>query len=177
MWDLSLPPCSSAERISKMEKATKIVKWGISAVGGFFATLTEQYGAVLILVCAVIVFDIITGLIKSKANGIKISSKVGLKGFWKKIALLLALFFGIFLDVAIPSVLSVVAVELPFNCPFGLIIGVYIILNESISILENFYAINPDIVPQWVKKIFMKAKNDINKAEIESEDKDEDTRI
>lgn len=156
-----------------MEKLEKLVKWGISAVGGFFATITEQYGVVLILVCAAIIFDVVTGLIKSKANSVAITSKTGIKGFWKKIALLLALFFGIFLDMAIPSILSVVSVELPFNCPFGLIIGVYIILNESISILENFYAINPDIVPKWVKNIFTKAKNEINKADGESEEKDE----
>ena len=145
------------------------VKYLLSLLGGVLATATKQYGLIFLFVVIGIVFDFVTGIIKSKVTGIALSSKRGFIGFWKKISLLAALFFGVFLDYFIPTILKkIVSLEIPFALPFGLVIGAYIVINECISICENLYACNPDIMPKWIKKLIENAKdkiedkNDIN---------------
>ena len=125
----------------------------VSFLGGFIATFFDLYGVILALVAIVIVFDVVTGVVASKATGVQLSSKMAYQGFWKKIGLMLALFFGVFLDVFIPIALEFASVELPFDMPFGMIFGCYIVFNEALSVCENFYKINPDILPSWVKKM------------------------
>ena len=128
---------------------------GASAMLGTLATLAEQYTVLIVLVAAAIVLDVITGLIRCGATGEKLSSEKGTKGFWKKIMLMASLLFAFFLDVSIPTILGVVNVTLPFqkSLLFGSIVGVYIILNESISICENILKANKMALPKWLKKL------------------------
>ncbi len=141
----------------------RFFKCCLSAVIGFFAALTKQYGIVFGFVAFGITFDFVTGIIKCKVTGEKLSSRRGFKGFWKKMSLLMAMCFGVFLDFFIPlSLEKIVSAELPFNLPFGLIVGTYITLNESISICENLYECNPDIIPKWVAGLLKNAKNKID---------------
>lgn len=137
---------------------------GVSAILGTVATLLESYVVLVILVACAIVLDVITGLVKCFATGEKLSSEKGQKGFWKKIMLLMALLFAFFLDVSIPAVMEVVKIQMPFekSLLFGSIVGVYIILNESISICENIIKANRMALPKWLKKLFQDAKKEID---------------
>ena len=137
---------------------------GVSAILGTVATLLEAYVVLVILVACAIVLDVITGLVKCFATGEKLSSEKGQKGFWKKIMLLMALLFAFFLDVSIPAVMEVVKIKMPFDKSllFGSIVGVYIILNESISICENIIKANRMALPKWLKKLFQDAKKEID---------------
>lgn len=137
---------------------------GASAIIGTIATLAEAYIVLVILVAAAICLDVITGLIRCFATGEKLSSVKGTKGFWKKIMLLAAMLFAFFLDLALPSIMEVVKIEMPFGKTllFGSIVGVYIILNESISICENILKANSMALPKWLKKLFQDAKKDID---------------
>lgn len=137
---------------------------GASAILGTIATLAEQYVILIILVAAAIVLDVITGLVKCFAIGEKLSSDKGTRGFWKKIMLLVSLLFAFFLDVSIPTILEVVSIKLPFekSLLFGSIVGVYIILNESISICENILKANKMALPKWLKKLFQDAKKEVD---------------
>ena len=133
-----------------------------SVLIGTISSLYQQYTAILILVILAICLDVVTGLIKTKATGKTISSKKGTIGFWKKMSFLVSFMFGIFMDVFIPILLSVINIQLPFNCPFGFIVGVYIILNESISICENIYKTNTNAIPKWLKDFLTLAVKEID---------------
>ena len=133
-----------------------------SVLVGTISSLYQQYGAILILVILAICLDVVTGLIKAKATGTPLNSKIGTVGFWKKMSFLVSLLFGIFMDVFIPVLLTVINIQLPFNCPFGFIVGVYIILNESISICENIYKTNPNAIPKWLKDFLTLAVKEID---------------
>lgn len=137
---------------------------GASALLGTLATLAEQYTILIVLVAAAIVLDVITGLIRCGATGEKLSSEKGTKGFWKKIMLMASLLFAFFLDVSIPTILGVVNVTPPFqkSLLFGSIVGVYIILNESISICENILKANKMALPKWLKKLLQDAKKEVD---------------
>lgn len=133
----------------------------LATILGFISTFCKQYGVILTMVCIVIVIDFISGLIKSKLAG-NIESGIARKGFFKKIALLVALFFGMFLDWFAPLMLSSINIELSFAMPFAMIIGCYIIINECISIAENLYEINPNTVPKFIVKCLKIAQEKIN---------------
>lgn len=134
----------------------------VSFATGVITTFFKMYGAILGLVGLAIVFDVVTGTIASKVSGKKITSKKASEGFWKKIGLLFALFFGAFLDLFIPNALSFINVSIPFNMPFGLIFGCYIVFNESISICENIDKISPGLLPKWVKGLLQGGANKID---------------
>ena len=138
------------------------IKWLISVICGFVATFFQQYGLFILLVGIAIILDCITGLIKAKAIGEGLSSAKGWKGFWKKIALLVGLAFGIFLDYAVPLLFVRAGISFGINLPFALIICCYIVINECISIAENLYLINPATVPKWVSKLLKVAKDDLD---------------
>lgn len=138
------------------------IKLAASAALGAAATFFNQYGLIIAAVIIAIVIDCVTGLIKAKTSKEGWNSGKASKGFWKKIALLLALAFGMLLDFFIPSALMQIGVTIPFNLPFALVIGCYIVLNECISICENLYIINPDIMPKWIISLLKIAKKDID---------------
>lgn len=146
-------------------------KWLISIVGGIIATFFKQYGILILLVAVAIVFDLVTGLIKTKVSDEDHwSSQKCSKGLYKKLALLVAMFFGFFLDWFIPYALVYINIEMPFSMPFSMIISFYIILNESISICENLYAANPESIPKWIVNLLTNTKeklgnDDSNKIE------------
>ena len=146
-------------------------KWVLSTLLGLILSFTQRYGIMIILVAVAIVFDFATGLIKAKIQG-EVSSDIGTKGFFKKIALLVCLFFGFFLDYAIPYMCASINVKIPFETPFGLIICFYIVMNECISICENLYVCDPGIMPKWIVKMLKSAKEQI---EDKGGEADEDT--
>lgn len=151
----------------------EVKKRVFSFLAGVVTTFFQMYGAILGLVGVAIIFDTITGIVAAKASGTQITSKKANQGFWKKVGLLLALFFGVFLDLFIPEALSFISVTLPFNMPFGLIFGCYIVFNEGISICENIDKINPTILPHWVKKLLKGGANKIDSAVSEEDNKEE----
>ena len=150
----------------------EVLKRILSFITGVVTTFFQMYGAIFGLVGVAIVFDVITGIAAAKASGTKVTSKKANQGFWKKMGLLLALSFGVFLDIFIPISLQFVSIVLPFNMPFGLIFGCYIIFNEGISICENLDKINSDILPRWVKKLLIGGANKIETAVEDKEVKD-----
>lgn len=138
-------------------------KWLISIICGTVATFFQQYGLFIVFVSLAIVFDCITGLIKAKTIGEGLTSQKGWKGFWKKIALLVGLFFSIYLDYAVPLLFVKTGLTLDIDLPFALIICCYIVLNECISIAENLYLINPESFPRWIARMLKVAKGKIEK--------------
>ena len=129
------------------------LKLATSLISGLVASFWGIYGPVILCVLIAICMDVISGLVASMAAGEKISSQVGWIGFWKKMALLLALAFGIFMDSFIPILLGTISLELPFTMPIGTIVGCYIVINEAISIIENINKAAPTALPKWIKKM------------------------
>ena len=145
-----------------MEK-NHIIKLSASLLTGLVASFWGIYGPVILCVLIAICMDVISGLVSAMAAGEKISSKVGWVGFWKKMALLLALAFGIFMDSFIPILLGTISLELPFTMPIGTIVGCYIVINEAISIIENINKAAPTALPKWIKKLLEGAGQTIDK--------------
>lgn len=140
-----------------------IGKLATSVITGLVVSFWGVYGSVILCVLIAICMDVVSGLVSAMAAGEKISSKVGWIGFWKKIALILALAFGIFMDSFIPILLGTISLELPFTMPIGTIVGCYIVINEAISIIENINKAAPTALPKWIKKLLEGAGQTIDK--------------
>jgi toxin secretion/phage lysis holin len=139
-----------------------ILKLSTSVLTGLVASFWGIYGPVIICVLMAIYIDVISGLVAAMASGEKLSSRVGWIGFWKKMALILALAFGIFMDSFIPILLGTISLELPFTMPIGTIVGCYIVINEAISIIENINKAAPTALPKWIKKLLEGASKTID---------------
>ena len=119
---------------------------------GALGALSESYGTILLLCCSFITIDLATGLAKAKIEG-RINSTIGYKGFWRKTALVSALVFGMCLD----SLMEYVAGP-TLSSPIGRILGLYIAINECISICENLIACGVRM-PKFVSEALTTAKS------------------
>lgn len=109
--------------------------------------LTPQIktGAVILLF---ILFDIITGLIKSLASH-SYESSVMRRGLFHKLGEIVCFIFGVVCDIFLPYL----GVSLPVSIAQS--ICVYIVIMEIGSVIENIGAINPDLA-KYLHKIFAK---------------------
>jgi toxin secretion/phage lysis holin len=107
----------------------------------------------ILLVTGAAVLDYITGVLAAAKGGV-LSSGNGIKGIYKKLALFCALALGFFLDAAIPVLLSEKGLGSALSLPFGWIIASWVVVNESVSILENLSSCGvrlPDAVARALK--------------------------
>lgn len=139
------------------------VKLSTTLVLSVITAFAHKYAAIVIFVTLMVVLDTITGLIASLASGVRITSEKGSIGFWKKMALFAALAFGFLLDYFIPYMVAQVGVDVGFSSVFGLVIGCYIVINEAISVCENLYKCDNDILPKWVVKALTASKEQVDK--------------
>ena len=107
--------------------------------------LTPQIktGAVILLF---ILFDIVTGLIKSLATH-SYESGVMRQGLFHKLGEIVCFIFGVVCDIFLPYL----GVSLPVSIAQS--ICIYIVIMETGSVIENIGVINPDLA-KYLHKIF-----------------------
>lgn len=106
---------------------------------GALAALAAYFNALLIpliVLVAVMLLDYVTGMISAKRSG-EISSRVGVMGILKKVGYLALVAVGMAVDYLISAALVNIGVNMPVNYLFGLMVIIWLIINELISILEN----------------------------------------
>lgn len=117
---------------------------------------------VAIVVLGFITFDVITGYIKALSTK-TVSSYFMRKGLWHKVGEILAVLFGYACEFAFPYV------GVTISIPLSAGISTYIVLMETLSIVENLGAISPEI-NGILNKFFNKEALGLNK-ENESDEK------
>jgi len=103
----------------------------VAAIAAYFKIVGMP---ILVLLCFMIA-DYITGMTAAYMKG-ELSSKTGFRGVIKKLCYMFAVVAGIGIDYVCDSALSRVGIPSEV-CFFGLLVTVWLILNEIISILEN----------------------------------------
>ena len=117
-----------------------------AALCGALTALSENYGTICSICCALILLDLLTGLAKAKIQG-KLNSDTGYKGFWRKAALLAALAFGICLDLLVEYAAAGLGVAFP--ALIGRLLAFYIAVNKCISIVNVRYAVKNIWARSW----------------------------
>ena len=111
---------------------------------GALAALAAYFNALLIpliVLVAVMLLDYVTGMISAKRSG-EISSRVGVMGILKKVGYLALVAVGIVVDYLITTALVQIGLSIQINYCFGMIVTIWLIINELISILENLGELN-----------------------------------
>lgn len=93
-------------------------------------------GPMLIALTCVMIVDYITGMLASKKEN-NISSRVGMWGIVKKMLYIVVVGVGMLMDWLILTTADSMGVHIPLATFFGLLVAVWLIINELISILEN----------------------------------------
>lgn len=92
----------------------------------------------LIIVSVFICFDVLTGWLKALSTG-TVDSSIARKGLFHKVGEELALAFGYLCEFCFPLA------GVPMQVPIASGIGVYIVLMETASIVENIAIMNPNL--------------------------------
>ena len=138
-----------------MEMEQAVGKGIFAAIAGGITWLVGGWDTLMLVVCIMMVIDYVSGMIAAGLEG-EINSKVGLKGIFKKVAILLAITAAALVDrLVIPGQ------DIARNAVCLFYIG-----NEGVSIIENI-AKSGVPIPSFLTKTFerLKEKNDEDKTE------------
>lgn len=137
------------------------------------AALISYLGVIAIpvtVLMAAMIIDYVTGMAAAWHTK-KLSSKKGLSGIIKKISYLALVCVGMGVDWLIYSGIKSVGVDMGYTFFFGVLVAVWLIINELISILENLESIGVPM-PVFLIKIVKRLKITAETVG-ESEDKNE----
>ena len=113
-------------------------------MAGAVGALTAYFNVLLVplaVLVAVMLIDYITGMAGASCTG-QLNSRVGVRGIVKKAGYLALVVVGMVVDYLIASALVSIGIDLQINYCFGMIITIWLIINELISILENLGEMN-----------------------------------
>ena len=142
-------------------------------VSAAIAALISYLGAIaipVIILTAAMIIDYITGMISAWHKS-ELSSQKGVFGIVKKVSYLALVCVGMGVDWLIYSGLNQAGISTENSVFFGVLVTIWLIINELISILENLEAIGvpmPAFLIKIVKRLKVTAEN-----VGESEDKNE----
>lgn len=125
----------------------------LAAVGTYFQELFVP----AIIVAVVMACDYLSGVTAAWIEG-ELSSRVGIIGIVKKVAYALIIVVGIVVDWVIQTAAEKIGIDAGNFYYFALLVIVWLIVNECISILENVSRIGVPI-PPFLLKLTQKLKS------------------
>lgn len=145
---------------------------------GMVAYLSHKLGVtfyLLGLLLVLMVIDYVSGMAASAVEAIDHpddkqygwSSKKGAKGIAKKVAYLCVIAVSMVIDYIVIRTSGVLGVALP-NTMLSLLVSVWYLLNEALSIIENAGRIGAP-VPNWLMKYIAALKDKIDSHEGEND--------
>ena len=131
-----------------------------SILGGLAAYFKVMAIPITVLI-TVMLIDYISGMTKAWITS-ELSSKIGLRGIIKKLCYLLVVCVAAVVDWLITSGLKNIGVQVAATYYIGVIVTVWLIINELISILENLGAIGVPL-PAFLTKLVKRLKSEVDK--------------
>ena len=128
----------------------------ISAALAAFASYLGALAVPIIVLMVMMIIDYLSGMSAAWSEG-TLSSKVGAKGIVKKVGYMALIAVAMGVDYLIYSGIVAANIEVGYNMWFGLLVAVWLIINEMISILENLSRLGVPI-PEFLKKIISRLK-------------------
>ena len=153
--------------------------FGQGAVSAAIAWLAIRLGIMfwpMVILMILMIIDYITGMLASKKEAIEHpkdpdygwSSRKGALGIIKKVGYMAAIAVAVCLDQIIITGVAQMGFDVPAKGFFGLVVTVWFVLNEMLSILENVGRMGSG-VPPWLARYIAVLRDKID----EEEDPDE----
>lgn len=140
-----------------------------------FAVYFNAIAVPLIVLLVMMIIDYISGMSAAWREG-TLNSKKGVDGIIKKVGYMALVAVAMGVDYLIFSGFTAVNVSVGFEMLFGILVAVWLIINEMISILENLSRLGvpiPKFLTKAVKKLKITAEASGEKI-TESEEKEND---
>jgi len=152
-----------------MEKVYYAVSAGAAGVVAFISARLGILLPILIILTVMMIVDYWSGMLASKVEAIDHpdnpeygwNSKKGAKGITKKVGYVFIIAVAMVLDYIILKVAGQFDLQLNAKAFFGLVVAVWYILNELLSIIENVGRMGANI-PTWLSKYIAVLKNKID---------------
>ena len=157
-----------------MSNATKL------SVSAFLGILTAYLGIAvvpMILLLILMLIDYATGISAAWMNN-TLSSRKGILGLLKKVGYLAVIVVGVVCDLLIEYAFAAIGQDIAVSYAVGLIIMIWLILNECISVLENLSEMGvpiPGFLQRMVKHLKIVTEK-TGEASINTESKGEDEK-
>lgn len=135
---------------------TNVVKGSVALMGAAVGAYFHELIAPVAVLGIVMVLDYCTGLVRAWTES-SISSRTGVLGIIKKAGYLCVVAVAIVVDWVIQTSAATIGYDLGGIYVFGLLVTVWLILNECISVLENAAAIGVPM-PAFLMRIVAKLK-------------------
>lgn len=141
-----------------------------AALAAAAAALTDYLGALAVpfaVLCGVMIVDYVTGMAAAWKNH-TLSSKRGVAGIVKKLCYPALVFVGMGVDWLLVSGMVQLGWETDPGVFFGVLVAVWLVINELISILENLKQIGiplPGFLVRAVKHLKISGDQDEDKEE------------
>lgn len=133
-----------------------IIKGALTLLLAGAAAYFQQILGPLIVLVIMMVIDYITGIAAAWVKR-ELSSRTGIVGIVKKIGYLCAIAVAVVVDYIIAQAVITAKPELEGLNIFGLLVTIWLVLNECISILENLSEIGVPL-PAFLKAIVRRLK-------------------
>ena len=157
-----------------MEKMN-VLKMVTGLVTGIMAWFSARMGVlflVLVILLGMMIVDYISGMAASKYEALNHpgdanygwSSKKGAKGIIKKVGYLCVIAVAMVVDYIILKVAAEAGLQVSTKAFFGILVAVWYLLNELLSIIENAGRMGAP-VPEWLSKYIAVLKNKIDSEE------------
>lgn len=146
----------------------KIAAFTCTILSWLFSKMGALAPALIILLVAM-VLDYISGLVASAYEGLNsggsaggLNSKKGLQGILKKFSYMLVVGIAIIIDYVIINMGGYIGITLDHKSFFSLLITIWFILNEGLSIIENTGRMDVKL-PAFLVQIITEMKGKVEK--------------
>ena len=126
----------------------------------------------LIVLIVVMIIDYLSGMAQAYVSH-TLNSRIGVIGILKKVGYLATVAVAIIADYIISEALMLLGTDIKLSYYIGLVVTIWFIINELISILENLAEIGTPI-PKFLTKIIKRLKVTVEKETGTEESKDEE---
>ena len=143
----------------------------VGALAAYFNVLAVP----LVVLVAVMLIDYVTGMAAASYTK-QLNSRIGVMGIVKKAGYIALVAVGMVVDYLITSALVQIGVNIQINYCFGMIITIWLIINELISILENLGELNiplPKFLVDMIKSLKSKVEDKAENGKHFKEDENE----
>lgn len=146
------------------------IQGALAAVGAYFSDRLGILFPVLCVLMGMMILDYITGMLASKVEAIDHpdnpnygwTSKKGAKGILKKVGYLCVIAAAMVVDYIILTLSGELGLSLAIKAFFGLLVTVWYILNELLSVIENAGRMGAS-VPEWLRKYIAILKEQVDR--------------
>lgn len=147
-----------------------IMEKGIIVLAGTW--ISNKFGLLLpsmALLLVLMIMDYISGMLAAKKEALEHkndkkygwSSKKSILGIYKKVGYMLTIVVALCMDYLIYKFASEIGVKYNSSTFFGLLVTIWFVINEIISVLENVGRMGTEL-PDFLKNVLAELKSDIN---------------